>query len=73
MNAGPNPDYNESAISFGEAKVDSMEAYNFSAGASITTVHAEKEGTRNISGISQDDGQVSIQHCHEHNVRVRGL
>lgn len=38
-------DYNESAISFGEAKVDSMEAYNFSAGASITTVHAEKEGT----------------------------
>ena len=36
--------YNESAISFGEAKVGSMEAYNFSAGASITTVHAEKEG-----------------------------
>jgi hypothetical protein len=36
--------YNESAISFGEAKVGSMEAYNFSTGASITTVHAEKEG-----------------------------
>ena len=36
--------YNESAITFGEAKVGSMEAYNFSAGASITTVHAEKEG-----------------------------
>ncbi len=36
--------YTESAISFGEAKVGSMEAYNFSAGASITTVHAEKEG-----------------------------
>jgi len=36
--------YNESAISFGEAKVGSMETYNFSAGASITTVHAEKEG-----------------------------
>ena len=36
--------YNESAISFGEAKVGSMEAYNFSAGASITTVHAEREG-----------------------------
>jgi len=36
--------YNESAISFGEAKVGSMEAYNFSAGALITTVHAEKEG-----------------------------
>jgi hypothetical protein len=36
--------YIESAISFGEAKVGSMEAYNFSAGASITTVHAEKEG-----------------------------
>jgi len=33
----------ESSISFGEAKVGSMEAYNFSAGASITTVHAEKE------------------------------
>ena len=64
--------YNESAISFGEAKVGSMEAYNFSAGASITTVHAEKEGKRNISGISQDDGQVSIQHCHKHNIRVRG-
>jgi len=36
--------YNESAISFGEAKVGSMEAYHFSAGASITAVHAEKEG-----------------------------
>jgi len=36
--------YNESAISFREAKAGSMEAYNFSAGASITTVHAEKEG-----------------------------
>ena len=36
--------YNELAISFGEAKVGSMEAYNFSARASITTVHAEKEG-----------------------------
>ncbi len=43
MNERPNPD-NESAISFGEAKVGSMEAYNFSAGASITTVHAENEG-----------------------------
>jgi hypothetical protein len=36
--------YNESAISFREAKVGSMEAYNFSAGASITMVHAEREG-----------------------------
>jgi len=36
--------YNESAISFGEAKVGSMEACNFSAGASITMVHAEKRG-----------------------------
>jgi hypothetical protein len=37
--------YNELAISFGEAKIGSMEAYNFSAGASITTVqHAEREG-----------------------------
>jgi hypothetical protein len=36
--------YNESAISFREAKVGSMEAYNFSTGASTTTVHAEKEG-----------------------------
>jgi len=36
--------YNESAISYGEAKVGSMGAYNFSAGASITTVHAENEG-----------------------------
>ena len=36
--------YNKSAISFGEAKVGSMEVYNFSVGASITTVHAEREG-----------------------------
>jgi hypothetical protein len=36
--------YNESAISFGEAKAGSMEAYNLSSGASITTVHAEREG-----------------------------
>jgi hypothetical protein len=35
--------YNESSISFGEAAAGSMEAYNFSAGASITTVHAERE------------------------------
>ncbi len=32
------------AITFGDAKVDSMEAYNFLAGASITTLHAEREG-----------------------------
>ncbi len=32
------------AITFGDAKVGSMEAYNFFAGVSITTVHAEKEG-----------------------------
>jgi hypothetical protein len=36
--------YNESAITFGEAKTGSMEAYNFSSDASITTLHAEKEG-----------------------------
>jgi hypothetical protein len=36
--------YNESAIFFGEAKAGSMEAYNFSSGASITTVHAERDG-----------------------------
>jgi hypothetical protein len=36
--------YNESAISFGEAKAGSMEAYNFSSEASIITLHAEKEG-----------------------------
>ena len=36
--------YNELAITFGDAKVGSMEAYNFSARASITMVHAEKEG-----------------------------
>ena len=34
----------DSAITFGDAKVGSMEAYNFSAGASITTVHAGREG-----------------------------
>ena len=36
--------HNESAISFGKAMVGSMEAFNFSAGASITMVHAEREG-----------------------------
>jgi hypothetical protein len=36
--------YSELAISFGEAKAGSMEAYNFSSEASITTLHAEKEG-----------------------------
>jgi hypothetical protein len=36
--------YSESAIFFGEAKAGSMEAYNFSSEASITTLHAEKEG-----------------------------
>jgi hypothetical protein len=36
--------YNESAISFGEAKAGSMEAYIFSSEASIITLHAEKEG-----------------------------
>jgi hypothetical protein len=36
--------YNESAISFGEAKAGSMEAYNFLSEASITRLHAEKEG-----------------------------
>jgi hypothetical protein len=36
--------YNESAITFGEARAGSMEAYNFSSEASITTLHAEKEG-----------------------------
>jgi hypothetical protein len=35
--------HNESAISYGEAVSGAMEAYNFSAGASITTVHAERE------------------------------
>ena len=34
----------DSAITFRDAKVGSMEAYNFSAGTSITTVHAEREG-----------------------------
>ena len=33
--------HNESAISYGEAAAGAMEAYNFSAGASIMTVHAE--------------------------------
>jgi hypothetical protein len=36
--------YNESAITFGEAKAGSMEAYNFLSEASITTLHTEKEG-----------------------------
>jgi hypothetical protein len=36
--------YNEPAVSFGEAKAGSLEAYNFSSGASITTVNAEREG-----------------------------
>jgi hypothetical protein len=36
--------YNKSAISFREAKVGSMKAYNFSSGVSITTVHAERKG-----------------------------
>ena len=32
------------AITFRDAKVGSMEAYNFSARVSITTVHAERKG-----------------------------
>jgi hypothetical protein len=36
--------YNESAIMFRDAKAGSMEAYNYSSEASITTLHAEKEG-----------------------------
>jgi hypothetical protein len=32
------------AITFGDAKVGSIKAYNFSAGVSITTVHAKREG-----------------------------
>jgi hypothetical protein len=36
--------YKESAITFGEAKAESMEAYNFSSDPSIITLHAEKEG-----------------------------
>ena len=36
--------YNESAISFGDANAGSMEAHNISAGASITMVHAERDG-----------------------------
>jgi hypothetical protein len=35
--------YNELAISYGKAVAGSMEAYNFFAGTSITTVHAERE------------------------------
>ena len=34
----------DSAITFGDAKIGLAEAYNFSAGASITTVHTEREG-----------------------------
>ena len=36
--------YNNLAITFGDAKAGSMEAYNFSSGASITTLHKEREG-----------------------------
>ncbi len=36
--------YNDLAIMFGDAKAGSMEAYNFSSGASITTLHEEREG-----------------------------
>ncbi len=36
--------YNDLAITFGDAKAGSMEAYNFSSGASITTLHEEREG-----------------------------
>jgi hypothetical protein len=36
--------YNNLAITFGDAKAGSMEAYNFSSGASITTLHEEREG-----------------------------
>jgi hypothetical protein len=35
--------YNNSAITFGDAKAGSMEAYNFSSEASITTLHIERE------------------------------
>jgi hypothetical protein len=48
--------YNKLAISFGEAKVGLMEAYNLSSGASITMVHAEGElkGTSVVGGPVQD-------------------
>jgi hypothetical protein len=59
--------YNESAITFGEAKAGSMEAYNFSSEVSITT-HRERRG-KSVCGISRDDGQVSIQHSHEYHIR----
>jgi hypothetical protein len=36
--------YNNSAITFGDAKAGSMEAYNFSSEASITMLHEEREG-----------------------------
>jgi hypothetical protein len=36
--------YNDSAIIFKDTKAGSMEAYNFSSGASITTLHEEREG-----------------------------
>ncbi len=36
--------YNDLAITFGDAKAGSMEAYNFSSGASITTLNKEREG-----------------------------
>jgi hypothetical protein len=36
--------YNDLAITFGDAKAGSMEAYNFSSEASITTLHKEREG-----------------------------
>ncbi len=36
--------YNNSAITFGDAKAGSMEAYNFSSEASITTLQEEREG-----------------------------
>ncbi len=36
--------YNALAITFGDAKAGSMEAYNFSSEASITTLHEEREG-----------------------------
>ena len=43
----------ESASTFGDAKVGSMEAYNFSAGASITAVHAEREGEATSVALSK--------------------
>ncbi len=39
-----NTSYNDLAITFGDAKAGSMEAYNFSSGASNTTLHEEREG-----------------------------